>query len=105
MSLTMNQVMPILTEPLIRMGFHSTPEQAFRQIILDYINRQIAWSEANLRSYEQKYKKSFAEWSTSLVGQATVTEEDDWLEWEAILDMRSGWQQIKVELEQNHVLV
>jgi hypothetical protein len=39
------------------------------------------------------------------VGQATVAEEDDWLEWEAILDMRSGWQQIKVELEQNHVPV
>jgi hypothetical protein len=33
----------------------------------------------------------------------SVAEEDDWLEWEATLDMLAGWQQVVHAVEQSNV--
>lgn len=100
---TIIQVIPILTEPFVRAGLYPSPERALKHIILDYIERQIAWAEAEIQRYEQQYQCTFAEWSESLSGRATITDEDDWMEWEATLDMLNGWRQIKAEVEQSNV--
>ena len=102
-TMAIDQVIPILTEPLVRTGLYPSPEQALKSIILDYIERQIAQIEAELKRYEQKYQQTFAKWSESLSGRATIADEDDWLEWEANLDMLDGWRQIKSEIEQSNV--
>jgi hypothetical protein len=72
------QVAAILTEPFVRTGIYASPEQALKHIILDYIERQIAWTKAKIQRYEQKYQQTFAEWTEPLSGQATIAEEDDW---------------------------
>ena len=54
--------------------------KTLKHIILDYIERQIAWAEAERRRYEQKHQCTFAEWSEALSGQATIADEDDWME-------------------------
>lgn len=93
----------LLTEPFVRTGIYGSPEQALKHIILDYIERQIAWAEAELRRYEHKYQHTFAGWTESLVGQASITAEDDWMEWEATLDMLEGWRQITATIEKSYV--
>jgi hypothetical protein len=98
---TLTQSAYILTEPFVRTGVYASPEQALKHIILDYLDHQIAWAEAKLRRYERKYRRTFAEWSASLAGKATSAEEDEWMEWEATLDMLDGWRQIKAEVAQN----
>jgi hypothetical protein len=100
---TLTQIAYLLTEPLVSTGIYATPEQALKHIVLDYIERQIAWAEAEIGRYEQKYQQTFAEWTESLSGQATITDEDDWMEWEATLDMLDGWRQIKAKVEQSNV--
>jgi hypothetical protein len=100
---TLTQATSLLTEPFVRIGVYASPAQALKHIILDYLEHQIACAEAELGRYEQKYQRSFAEWSESLPGQATIADEDDWMEWEATLDMLSGWQQVKAEVEQSIV--
>ncbi len=100
---TLTQVTSLLTEPFVRTGVYDSSEQALKHIILDYIERQIAWAQAELRRYEQKYQCTFADWSESLSGRATVADEDDWMEWEALLNMLDSWRQIKAEVEQSSV--
>ncbi len=100
---TLAQVASLLTEPFVRTGVYASPEQALKHIILDYIERQIAWAEAELWSYEHKHQHTFAEWTESLSERATITDEDDWMEWEAVLDMLDGWRQIKAKVEQSSV--
>ena len=100
---TLTRVTSLLTEPFVRTGIYASPAQALKHIILDYVERQIAWAEAERQRYEQKYQRTFAEWSESLSGQATIADEDDWMEWEAILDMLDGWRQIKAEVELSSV--
>jgi hypothetical protein len=99
----LTQVASMLTEPFVRTGIYASPEQALKHIILDYIERQIAWAEAEIQHYEQKYQQTFAEWTESLSGQATIAEEDDWMEWEATIDMLEGWRQIKTQVDQSSV--
>ncbi len=104
MSITvMNQAIPILTEPFVRAGVYPTSEQAMKHIILDYIERQISWAEVEIEYFERKYKKSFSEWSKNLMRKATVTEEDDWMEWESLRDMVVGWRELKTEVEYSNV--
>jgi len=97
------QVIPILTEPFVRSGLYPSSEQALKHIILDYVERQIAWAEVELQRYEQKYRQTFAEWTESLSERATIADEDDWMEWEATLDMLDGWRRIKAEVKQGNV--
>ena len=100
---TFSDVIPVLTEPFVKTGICASQEQALKHVILDYVERQIAWAESELRRYEQKHQKGFAAWSKSLVGRATVEDEDEWMEWEATTDMLEGWHQIKATLEQSDV--
>jgi hypothetical protein len=97
------RIIPLLTEPFVRTGLYASPEQALKHIILDYIERQIAWAEAELARYQQKYRQTFDEWSKSLLAGAAVADEDDWMAWEAARDMLDGWQKIKAEIEQSNV--
>jgi hypothetical protein len=102
-STAIDQVIPILTEPLVRTSLYPSPEQALKSIILDYVDRQMTQIEAELKRYEQKYQLTFAEWSESLSGRASIADEDDWLDWEANLDMLDSWRQIKSDIEQSDV--
>ncbi len=100
---TLTQTAFLLTEPFVRTGIYASPEQALKHIVLDYVERQIAWASAEIGRYEQKYQQTFAEWTESLSGRASVSDEDDWMEWEAILDMLDGWQRVKTTVEQSSV--
>ncbi|MBU1660283.1 MAG: type II toxin-antitoxin system Phd/YefM family antitoxin [Chloroflexi bacterium] len=100
---TVAHVLPIITEPFVRTGLYNSPDQVIKHIVLDYLERQIAWAEARLQGYEQKYQQPFAEWTQTLSGQATIADEDDWMEWEATRDMLEGWGQIKTQIEQSYV--
>jgi len=44
---------------------------------------------------------TFGEFTAHLRGRANIEQEDDWLEWEAALDMLSDWEATKKELLQS----
>jgi hypothetical protein len=100
---TLTQAARLLTEPLVRTGVYASPEQALKHIILDYVERQIEWAEAEIQRFEQKHRCTFAEWTEALSGRSSVAEEDDWMEWEATIDMLDGWRRIKARVEQSDV--
>ena len=102
-TIQISQTIPLLTEPLVRAGFYPTSEQALKHIVLDYIDRRIAWAQAKLRRLEKKHGQPFADFTRSLTGQATIADEDEWMEWESLLDMVESWRQVKVEAQGNDV--
>ena len=98
-----SQTIPLLTEPLVRAGFYPTTEQALKHIILDYIDRRIAWAQTKVRRLEKKHGQSFADYTRSLTGRATIADEDEWMEWESLLDMLESWRQVKTEVQHSDV--
>lgn len=101
-----SQTIPLVTEPLVRAGFYPNSEQALKHIVLDYINRRIAWAQAKVRRLEKRHGQPFAEYTRSLTKRATSANEDDedeWMEWESLLDMLQSWRHVKSEVERSNV--
>lgn len=96
-----SQTIPRITEPLVRAGFYPTSEQALKHIVLDYIDRRIAWAQGQVRHFEKKHGQSFAAYSRSLAEQATIADEDEWMEWESLLDMLESWREVKAEVQRS----
>jgi len=88
---------------LVRAGFFPTSEQALKHIVLDFIDRRIAWAQAKVRRFEKKHGQSFADYTGTLTGRATSIEEDEWMEWESLLDMLESWRQVKEEVQRSDV--
>jgi hypothetical protein len=61
--------------------------------VLDYIDRRIAWAQTQVRRFEKKHGQSFAMYSQSLTGRATIADEDEWMEWEQ--DMPTSYDEIE----------
>jgi hypothetical protein len=97
------QTIPLITEPLVRAGFYPSSELALKHIVLDYIDRRISWVQTQVRRFEKKHGQSFAVYSQSLAGQATIADEDEWMEWESLLDMLESWRQVKAEVQRSDV--
>lgn len=98
-----SQTLPQLTEPLVRAGFYPSSEQALKHIVLDFVDRRIAWAQAKVRRLEKKHGRTFAEYTRTLTGQAPPADEDEWMEWESLLDMVEGWRVVKAEIQQSDV--
>lgn len=86
----------------MRAGFYPTSEQALKQIILDYIDRRIAWAQARIRRLEKKHGQSFTSYSQALSGRASVADEDEWMEWESLIDMLDAWRKVKIEVQSSN---
>ncbi len=103
MNAVLDKAIPILIEPLVQMGVYRSQEEALKNLVLRYVQEQIDEAEQEIARFQKKYGMSFEEWSDSLVGRATIEEEDDWMEWESARDMLESWQQIKADIEQINV--
>ncbi|MBM3189283.1 MAG: hypothetical protein FJZ90_11245, partial [Chloroflexi bacterium] len=97
-------------ESLVRRRIFADEEQATRELVRDYILRQIAALQRELARFERKYGMSYQHFSEYLhersvlleagrlgaqerqtLGQAIMQEEDDWLDWKAAQEMLDGW--------------
>ena len=87
-----------LFAPLIREGVFENFERAFRALLLDYIERQIAVYKNKAAEFEARYQQSFEAFTASLQGRATPAEEEAWLDWEAALIFLRKWQNIRKQV-------
>jgi len=93
-------------EPLIKRKIFATEEQAVRELMRDFILRQITARRRELGRFERKYGMSFDQFGEYLharsmllemgglspeqrqnLGQIVMQEEDDWLDWKATKEM------------------
>lgn len=103
-------------EPLIRRKIFATEEQAGRELMRDYVLRQIAALQRDLARFERKYGMSFERFGEYLhersvlleteqfsphqrqaLGQAIMLEEDDFFDWKASLEMLDSWLGLRQE--------
>jgi len=103
-------------ESLIKRKIFTNEEQAGRELLRDYVLRQIASLQRDLARFECKYGMSFERFSEYLhersvlletqqlspqqrqsLGQAIMLEEDDWFDWKASLEMLDSWLGLRQE--------
>lgn len=71
---------------------YPTVEDALHGMALAQVRRKIAAYRRRIREFERKYSTDFEAFSSHLLGRATPSEEDDWLEWRSALEMLDDWQ-------------
>jgi len=97
-------------EPLVRRRVFVTEEQAARELVRDYVLRQVTSLQREVTRFERRYGMRFERFSEYLhersalleagslepsqrqtLGQAIMQEEDDWLDWKAAQEMLDNW--------------
>lgn len=105
-----------IVEPLVRHQAFATSEGAVRELVLDFILRQIDKYRARITALEKRYGMPFEQFGAYLkersallvngrfdleqkkrVAQAVMAEEEDWLDWKIARDFLKGWLGLKAE--------
>lgn len=113
MSATINAAI----EPLVKRKIFSTEEEAIRELVREYVLRQITILRQEIDRFEQQYGMRFQQFGEYLhersellesgslstgqrrtLGQAIMQEEDDWLDWKAAQEMLESWLGVRQEV-------
>lgn len=104
-------------EPLIKRRIFATEEEAIRELLREYILRQIEALQQELAHFERKYAMRFGQFGEYLhersvlletgnlpteqrqaLGQVIMQEEDDWLDWQVAKEMLESWLGLRQEV-------
>ncbi len=104
-------------EPLVKRKIFSTEGEAIREILREYVLRQIMALRQNIDHFERQYGMRFQLFDEYLhersvllesgdlsteqrqtLGQAIMQEEDDWLDWKATQELLESWLGIRREV-------
>ena len=99
-----------LLEPLIKRKIFRTEEDAIRELLREYMFRQIADLHQQDADFQQQYGMDFQQFSDYLhersallvsgtlsfeqrktLGRAVMKEEDDWFDWNTAREMLETW--------------
>jgi hypothetical protein len=113
----MNAAISAAIEPLIRKKIFNTEEEAIRELMREYVLRQISALRRKTGRFERKYGMRFQQFSDYLhersvllekgelsakqrqaLGQAIMQEEDEWLDWKSAQEMIESWIGLRQEI-------
>ena len=113
----MSATLSTAIEPLIRRKIFNNEEEAIRELLREYILRQIAALRRKIGRFERKYGMRFQQFSEYLhersvllerddlsaeqrqtLGRAIMQEEDDWLDWKAAQEVLESWLGLRQEV-------
>ena len=70
-----------------RLAKHDSTRTFSRGLIRDVTENKLRYYEHVIKKFERRYGMSFSDFSKKLEQGATIKEEDDWMEWEAAINM------------------
>ena len=104
-------------QPLIARAIFPDEETAVRELAMEYVLRQVDSLQGTILAFERKNGMTFAQFQQYLhersrlldspdldevtrrrLGQSVMSEEDDWLEWKAAMEMLESWLGLKREV-------
>lgn len=94
-------VLTTIAESLVATKKYKTRDEALYALAIGEVDRKIAKYRRRISRLRNKHGMTFSEFTAHLNGRATIEQEDDWLEWEAAIDMLSDWEATKKELRQD----
>ncbi|MFQ5812704.1 MAG: hypothetical protein ACE5I2_05880 [Anaerolineae bacterium] len=94
-------VLTTIAESLVATQKYKSLDEALYTLAIGEVDRKIAKYRRRISRLRKKHDMTFDEFTAHLNGRATIEQEDDWLEWEAAIDMLSDWEATKKELRRS----
>lgn len=93
------KLLPRLINPFIETGLYKDPEEALQNLFEERVDEKIRHYEEEIHAFESKYNITFEGFSKQL-SKVTLSDEQeqDWMEWEAALNMLKAWKSVKIKL-------
>ncbi len=88
-----------IANTLVGLGHYKSQSDALRAMALEQVKRKIAQFERRVRRFEKKHRTTFEKYGKRLRNRATIRQEDEWMEWEASIEMLDAWRKTKKVLE------
>ena len=85
----------------ISLGIYENYQEAIREVVTDFVLQKIEYYRNRIAEHEKKYGVSFVDFTFQLSDKATISDEDDWMEWEADMNLLKGWEETYAEIEQS----
>jgi hypothetical protein len=92
------EVLTTIARSLVMTQKYKDLDEALYALAIAEVDRRIAKYRRRIRHLMKKHGMTFKEFTTYLRGRATIEEENDWLEWEAAINMLADWEATKKEL-------
>ena len=77
---------------MVAAGLYKDVATAIRALALEQVERKVAAYREQVQAFERKYCHSLEEHSRIFEGQASMEEEDEWMEWKGAAVMLEAWQ-------------
>ncbi|MCG7848799.1 MAG: hypothetical protein MIO93_06420 [ANME-2 cluster archaeon] len=77
--------------PLVELGLYNSSKEFIKDVTSDFMMHKIQFYKQQLQTFEKKYGMSFKALTQKLETEASIAEEDDWMEWEASKNMLKVW--------------
>ncbi len=99
----MSETLAEIVHPLVEKGIFDNAESAVKNLMTDYVLRQIEHYRSIVQQYERKYGMNYAQFNKYLgerakrlradpsLHQSYMLEEEDALEWKIATEMLESW--------------
>jgi hypothetical protein len=86
-----------LAKPFVESGIYEDTAAFVSDLLKDVAARKIKAYQRKIKKFEAKYG-SFEQFSRKICSKATPGQEDQWMEWEASINMVKAWKSVTSEL-------
>jgi hypothetical protein len=87
-----------LAKPFVENGIYESTAAFVSDLLKDVATRKIRAYERKIKRFEEKYG-TFIQFSQKIRNKATPWQENQWMEWEAAINMLSAWKTVTNELD------
>ena len=92
-----NKTLEHIARSFVESGIYESEDQFVCDLLKDVAVRKIRAYERKIRAYEAKFG-SFETFTQNIGGSASVRQEDQWMDWEAAINMLEAWKRVTCEL-------
>ncbi len=86
-----------IAKPFIESGIYVSADAFVSNLVKDISVRKIREYERKIKVFEAKYG-SFDDFTRKIRGKASPKQEDQWMAWEAAINMRNAWKRVTCEI-------
>lgn len=102
--MTPESVLKTIVGELVQTGAYKDEQSALKAMAIEQTLKKIMEYRHTIRKLQRKYNvKELEELPRKIKDQASIQQEDDWLEWKAAVEMIEGWEKILRELTRSEV--
>jgi len=91
--MTPQKVLITVIRELVQTGAYKDEQSALRAMAIEQAIKKVKEYRRTIAKFQRKYKlKDLQEFTLEIEGQASIQQEDDWLEWKGASVMLEGWE-------------